>query len=383
VARSRTGRRLGRGGDPRGVPRRRTDEGNQGTERALALDEKTGKTLWKREWPVRYAGLDPKYAIGPRATPTVDGDRVYVLGAKGALLCLDAGTGEIVWKADFVEKYGAEVPTWGMTGAPLVEGKLLIALVGGEPDAKVVAFDKRTGKEVWRALSSDWEPGYNSPIIVETGGARQLIIWHPKAIASLDPATGKIHWQQPFDVGMGMTVATPVYQRGRLLVSSFFNGSMMLRLDEDRPAAALAWRGKSDSEIETDGLHALLTTPVLSGDHVYGVGSYGQLRALDARTGERIWESLDLIGEKARWAAAFIVRHGDRYFVNTDQGDLVIAKFSPQGYREIDRTKLIDPTSPASRRRKLGAVNWSHPAYANRHIVARNDREIVRATLKR
>jgi outer membrane protein assembly factor BamB len=356
-------------------------EATRGIERAVALDEKTGTILWTHEWPVDYTGLMEPYAIGPRATPTVDGERVYVQGAMGALLCLDVKSGEVIWKKDYVKDYGAQVPVWGMVGAPLVERKLLIALVGGEPDAKVVAFDKMTGKEVWRALSSEFEPGYGPPTIVDSGGARQLIIWHPKAVASLDPATGMQYWEAPFEVEMGMTVATPVYDGGRLLVSSFFNGSMLLALDDEKPAARMLWKGKSDSEIKTDGLHALIATPFFGDGLIYGICSYGQLRALDAATGGRVWESPQPVGEKARWAAGLIVRNGDRYFINNDRGDLIIADLSPQGYREISRTKLIEPTSAASRR-ELGAVLWSHPAYANRHIVVRNDEEIVRADLR-
>jgi len=356
--------------------------GTRGIERALALDEKTGAILWTRQWPVDYAGLMEPYAIGPRATPTVDGDRLYVQGAMGALFCLDVESGVVLWKKDYVNDYGTAVPVWGMVGAPLLEGNLLIALVGGQPDAKVVAFDRITGEEVWRALSSDFEPGYAPPIIVETGGVRQLIIWHPKAVASLDPLTGRQYWEVPFDVAMGMTVATPVFDDGRLLVSSFFNGSMLLALDAERPAARMMWKGRSDSEIKTDGLHALITTPVLDDGQIYGICSYGQFRALDARTGERLWESDQAVGEKARWAAGLIVRNGDRYFINNDRGDLIIAEVSPRGYREISRTKLLEPTSAASRR-EMGAVLWSHPAYANRHIVVRNDEEIVRADLRK
>jgi hypothetical protein len=185
----------------------------------------------------------------------------------------------------------------------------------------------------------------------------------------------------PFDVDLGMTVATPVLNAHRLLVSCFFNGSMLLGLDEDTPAARVLWRVTGQSEVDSDGLHALITTPVIDGDTIYGVDSYGELRGLDARTGQRRWSTLDLIGEKARWAAAFIVRLGERYVINTDRGDLVLADLTPDGYREIDRTPLIEPTSPGGGRRERGAVHWSHPAYANRHVVVRNDEEIVRANL--
>jgi outer membrane protein assembly factor BamB len=357
----------------------RRGEGVRGTERVLCLDEATGKVLWTHEWPVEYRGLDSNYAIGPRATPTVDGDRVYVLGTMGALLALDVRTGEILWEKDFVEDFGTQVPPWGMTGAPLVEGNLLISLVGGEKDAKVVAFHKRTGAEVWRALPSDGEPGYNPPFLAEVGGVRQVIIWHPEAVAALAPDSGKLLWEVPFKSQMGMTVATPVLHRDHLLVSAFFDGSMLLKL-EGRTARKM-WEGTSESEIDTEGLHALIGTPLLDAGQIYGICSYGQLRALDLETGRRLWESQEVTVEKARWAAAFFVRNGDRVFINNDRGDLIIARLTEKGYREIDRTFLIEPTSPA-RRREKGAVHWSHPAYANRHIVVRNDREIVRASLE-
>lgn len=354
----------------------------KGNERVLCLDEKTGRIIWAAEWTTDYTGLMGTYAIGPRATPTVDGDRVYVLGAMGALVCLNTRSGEILWKKDYVKDYGTRVPVWGMTGAPLVDGDRLICLVGGEPDAKVMAFDKKTGREMWRALSSEEsEPGYGQPILVEAGGARQVIIWHPKAVTSLDPGTGRTNWEQPFRVQMGMTVATPVISGARLLVSSFYNGSLMLQLDSQKPQAISLWKGTSSSEINTNGLHALITTPVIDGDYIYGICSYGQFRCLDARTGERVWESLEVTKEKARWAAGFLVRNGDRYFINNDRGDLIIAKLSAQGFQEISRTKLIEPTTATGNRRELGVVNWSHPAYANRHIYARNDREILAASL--
>ena len=355
--------------------------GLRGTERILSLDENTGREVWSREWETNYTGLLDTWAIGPAATPTVDGDRVYMLGRAGALLCLRAQTGEIVWQKDYVKDYGTELPVWGMTGAPLVDGNRLICLVGGASNAKVVAFDKMTGKELWRALSSNGEPGYAQPIIINAGGTRQLIVWHPVAVSSLDPSTGRVYWEQPFKIDYGMTVPTAVQSGSRLLVSCFYNGSMMLSLDDKVPAARVLWKGTSDSEVQTEGLHAVVATPVIDGDYVYGLCSYGQCRCLNANTGERVWESQAVTGEKARWASGQIVRHGDRYFINNDRGDLIIARLTPKGYEEISRTPLIKPTTNPGNRRALEAVNWSHPAYANRRIYARNDEEIVCASL--
>lgn len=354
---------------------------NEGFERAIALDERTGEFLWEYEWEVNYTGLQLVYAIGPRATPTVDGDRVYFLGAMGHLAALHFETGELLWEKDFVRDYEASVPVWGMPSAPIVDGDRVIALAAGEPNAKVVAFDRNTGRELWRALSSDWEPGYSQPVLYDHGGKRQLIIWHPRALSALDPSTGEVFWEQPFIVSMGMTVSTPLLSGNHLFVSSFYDGARMLELGEGDASPRVVWESSGDSEIRTDKIHTLLNTAVIDGDYLYGVDSYGQMRCLEVRTGKRVWETMEVVGEKQRWAAAFIVRQADRYFINNDRGELIIAKLSSDGFEELDRTQLIEPTSPTVRRRELGAVHWSHPAYANRHIIVRNDQEILKASL--
>jgi len=351
----------------------------RGTERALALDEKTGAILWTRDWPVDYRSM--YLPIGPRATPTVDGDRVYFQGADGKLFCLRAKDGAIVWKKDFLTDFGAEPNVWGFSSSPLVEGDLLITLVGGKPNARVVAFNKHTGAEVWRALPTDSETGVATPIVVTAGGARQVIIWYDGAAASLGPATGKVYWQVPYKVGSGMSVSLPVRSGSLLFFTNFYHGSLMLQLDEKTPTATVLWQGKSDSEIQTEGLHALNNSPLIVGDHIYGICSYGQLRCLLAKTGERVWESQALVKERVRWGSAFMIRHGNRLMVNNDRGELVIMEPSPDGYREIDRTFLIKPTTVTTNRRQLGAVNWSEPAYANKHIYARNDEEIISVSL--
>ncbi len=356
-------------------------ERNRGFERILCLDERSGEVLWEREWEADYTGLHEIFAIGPRATPTVDGNRVYVLGAMGKLVVLDVESGHILWQKDFVKDYAASIPFWGMAGAPLVDGEKVICLVAGEPDAKVVAFDKHTGKEIWRALSSDWEPGYAQPTIAEIAGQRQLIIWHPRAISSLDPETGEIYWEELFNVTMGMTVSTPVVKGPYLFVSSFYDGARMLRVNEDNAGVTVVWKSTGESEIKTTRIHTLINTAVIQEGYLYGIDAYGQLRCLEAKTGKRLWESLSVTKEKARHAAAHFVRNGDRYFISNDRGELIIARFRPEGYEEVSRTELLKPTSATTARRELGAVSWAHPAYANRHIFARNDEEILKASL--
>ena len=143
-----------------------------GSERVTVLDEQTGDVLWTHTWPATYRMLTASYANGPRATPTVDGDRVYVLGATGRLFCLDVEDGAVRWQKDYVEEYETSVPPWGTVGTLLVDGERLIGIVGGEPDALVVAFDKMRGEELWRAVDVVGEMGYGQPVIYEAGGVR-------------------------------------------------------------------------------------------------------------------------------------------------------------------------------------------------------------------
>lgn len=347
-----------------------------GSERILCLDAKTGDILWKHEYPCQYT---ISYPAGPRATPTIHEGKVYSVGAMGNFFCLDAKTGNILWSKDYVKDFGTEINTWGMSSAPLVDGENVILITGGSEDRNVVALNKETGEMVWHALNAS-DPGYTAPVIFEAGGVRQLIVWDPVALYSLDPATGKTYWKQDFPVKFGMTIPTPIFDptKNLLFVTAFYDGPMMMKLAKDKPTAEVSWKGKSTSEIKTDGLHAVMCTPVFQGGYIYGVCSYGQLRCLEEETGKRVWETFGATGE-GRWWNAFITRHQDRYFINNEQGDLIVAKLSPEGYKEESRAFLIAPTNRAARRE----IVWSHPAYANKCVYARNDEEIVCADLSR
>ena len=234
-----------------------------GRERLLALDEETGAVLWTREWPATYRNIVPVFATGPRATPTVDGDRVHVLGAAGMLSCFDTATGELLWQIDTAADYGVTVPVYGVAHSPLVEGDLLITLLGGEPDAMVVAFDKATGAEAWRAIDTVSEAGYSSPIVTTAGGVRQLIVWHPAGVTSLDPATGAIWWQHDFPLASLLTIGTPVRSGRYLLITQVENGGLMLALNPDRPAARVVWTGANPNRTDRPVQRSMTSTPIV------------------------------------------------------------------------------------------------------------------------
>jgi outer membrane protein assembly factor BamB len=346
-----------------------------GTERILCLDIADGRILWTHEHDCVYT---VSYPSGPRTTPVIADGKVYTLGAEGHLFCLDAANGDVLWSRELKKDYDIQSPVWGFSASPLLDGDRLICLVGG-PGSVVVAFHKDSGKEIWRALSA-MEPGYCPPMIYEAGGKRQLILWHPEAINSLDPKTGEVYWTEPFKVRSGLTISTPRKSGNLLFITSFYNGPMMLELDESLPKARLLWKGNSQSERKTDKLHSIMCTPFLQDGYIYGVGSYGQLRCLTVDTGKRVWESLKATGSTGnvrnhtdRWANAFLIKHGDRFFVANEKGDLIIAKLTPQGYQEISRAHLLKPTNPMAGR----DVVWAHPAFANRQVFMRNDEEII------
>jgi outer membrane protein assembly factor BamB len=344
----------------------------EGKERVVCLDERTGKVLWKHEYDCPYS---ISYPAGPRATPLVHGGKVYTLGAMGDLLCLDTRNGHVLWSKNFPRDFKTRVPFWGFAAHPLLDGDRLICLVGGD-GSEVVAFDKDTGKELWRSLTVNrTEIGYCPPTMIQAGRKRQLIIWDPAAVHSLDPATGKEYWSQPFSSKANLTIATPRQDGDRLFLTSFYDGALMLKLDPDQPAATVLWKGKSHSETRTDTLHSIIPTPVIQHGYIYGICSYGQLRCLKEDTGERVWETFAATtgGEPVRWANAFLIPQGKRFFLFNEKGDLIIARLTPAGYKEISRAHILEPTNTMPGR----AVVWSHPAFADRCAFARNDKEIV------
>jgi outer membrane protein assembly factor BamB len=358
-------------------PRSAFDVAQQpGTERVLCLDEKTGKEIWSHSYDCPYR---VSYAAGPRCTPMVNEGKVYTLGAMGNLFCLDADSGKVIWSKDFPKDYGSKAPLWGFAGHPLIDGERLICVVGGKrKNTMVAAFDKDSGKELWTSLDTldaTHGPGYCTPVIAEVGKTRQVIVWYPEAVSGLDPKTGKELWTQPFQLKAGMAIATPRVYDDRVFLTAFYNGPMMLQLSQDKPGARVLWKARDGvTERKTEGLHAVMCTPFLKDGFIYGICSYGQMRCLKITSGERIWEDLHATGGKEeRWGNAFLVQHEDQVFIFNEHGELIIAVLSPDGYEEISRAKILEPTNPLVNR----PVVWSHPAFANKHVYARNDKEVV------
>jgi hypothetical protein len=295
----------------------------------------------------------------------------------GYVHCLDAATGQVVWAHDCEKEYSIKVPSFGIAADPLVDGDQVVVQIGGAEGACVVAFDAKTGKERWRALAD--EPGYGAPVPVTHNGKKLLVGWTCDRIAGLDRETGKPAWEYPLrSPATGDSVISPVIRGDRLFVSAWFTGAHMLRLLPDKLGVEQVWKKVGANERATLAFHALMCTPMWDGDYLYGIDTYGELRCVDARNGERVWSSQDAV-PRSRNANAHLIRNGENTWIFNERGDLIIARLSPAGYQEISRANLINPTRGQSGT-QAGAA-WSHPAFAYRHVFQRNDEKLICVSL--
>jgi outer membrane protein assembly factor BamB len=365
--------------DEEGKPARATRAGIPGKERILCLSTKDGKLIWQNEYDCPYT---ISYPTGPRVTPLVRDGRVYTVGAMGDLRCLGADRGEIIWSKNLIKEYKLDAPpVWGWASHLLLDGELLYSLVGGEGSA-VVAFNKNDGKEVWKQLTTE-EIGYSPPMIYELAGKKTLVIWLSESVNGLDPTTGKVLWTQTYPLGAQVkrpvvSISTVRNDKDRLFVTSFYHGPMMLEIAGEKPEAKIVWKSKSTNWAKPEGLNCVMSTPVLHDGYIYGIGGMGELQCIDAKTGEKMWETTKVLNEdQAFCGTAFIVPAGGHFLLFNDHGDLILADLTPKGYTEIGRAHLLEPSQNAMNR----DVVWSHPAFSNRCMFARNDKEIICVSL--
>ncbi|TMP99125.1 MAG: dehydrogenase [Verrucomicrobia bacterium] len=333
-------------------------------ERIRCFKESTGKQLWSYASELVYPdwAFIPEHGGGPAATPIVEDGKIYSLGRSGQVDCLDARNGKVIWE----KQLEYEIGELNCRASPLIEDNLLILFTGGKPGACVIALDKKTGKEVWKAL--DETVSNSSPLAIVAGGKRQLVVWTDESVTSLNPATGQTWWREPLVTNNNYAIPTPVVQKNRLLIAG-----LMLELNARQPAATVLW---PESRAISKRILSNTSTAMLRGDYVYSAKSNGELVCLEAGTGKQVWGTTN-VTELKNGASIHLTPNGDAVFLFTDQGDLILAQLTPQGYREISRSHLLEPTSILGVRK----FAWTPPAYANRHVFARNDEELVCACL--
>ncbi|MEM7311918.1 MAG: PQQ-binding-like beta-propeller repeat protein, partial [Planctomycetota bacterium] len=328
--------------------------------------ESTGKELWTYDHECPYT-MAATYATGPRATAAIDGNRVYSLGAEGHLACLNFEDGKVVWSKELRTEYKLATPIWGFSSHPLIDGDRLYLMVGGK-GSSVVAFDKHTGKELWRALNAK-EAGYAPPMIGSFDGTRQLVAWTGDELAGLGLKNGEVAWTVPAPSQFAMSIGLPKPKNNLVWLMCFNRKAWLVKVSENGTLADVEWEGDS-----SHGINGVMNTPFVLGDHAYGCGPDGRYICARLSDGKHEWSTLETLGIKRpiSWGNVFTVRHKDRFFLSTDLGDLVIARLSPEGYQEISRAHLIEPNHEIGMRK----VVWSHPAFANKSVYLRNEGEL-------
>lgn len=354
-----------------------------GGERIVCLNRASGAIVWEHTYDCPY---NIAYPTGPRCTPSVDQDRVYTLGAMGDLICFRRSDGSILWQKKLTEEYGSRPPLWGFASHPRVDGDLLLVPAGGEGSA-VVAFNKLTGEEVWKAGTTT-DIGYAPLAIYEPPGKeRQLIFWHGTGVSSFNPADGDEYWtikfpnkKQPSVV----TIATPQIVGNQLFIAEFYTGALLLELGSAPPSAKEVYRQEGVKSPLKPSFNCMMSTPFIRDGLAYGVGynsrGAGVLRCCRVESGEELWVSSDWLAAKPlMFANGFIIPNGEKQWIFNDLGELMICELSPDGFEERDRVKILEPTSVARGR----SVVWSHPAVAGTQMFVRNDKEIVCVDLSR
>ena len=331
----------------------RKDDKPDGIERVLCIDMKSGKLLWSHKYEVKYGGLGG-YNNGPRCSPTFHDGKLYTFGAVGHLFCFDAANGKIIWSKDLVKDHKARVPEWGYASSPVIDGDKVFIHAGIDPDGCMMAFERNTGKEIWRSLADP--AGYCTPIVIEPKSGKQLVFWTPLNIRGLDAETGKLLWTVPYKITYGVSIATPIYRENIVFITGYWDGSKAIELGEKPGDFKLIWENKKN-------LRGLMAQPLYRDGYVYSVDKGNGLTCFKLKTGEILWNDDNKMTPKARNPhASFVwINDDDRILSLNSDGQLILARINPKGYEEQSRTRVID-----------GQV-WSHPAFADKYLFVKND----------
>jgi len=311
-------------------------------EVCLALDANTGKELWRQSYPSAYAPPDPTAGKGPNSTPTVDKDRVYMLGLGGMFHCLDVKTGKILWKHDLAKEYwGVEKdklgedawrPPCGASASAFVQGDSVILPVGGKKAGAFTAFDRKTGKIQWQALED--RSSYASPLITTLAGTPQLVGFTGTRMVGIGATSHDLLWEFPFTAMFEQTIITPVLWKDHVIVCGEAKPTTALRITKegDKLTQKTAW-------INAD-LGAYLTTPVVFQDHLLGYSQRGtRLVCIELATGKTVWTSPKGMG---KLFVSFVVA-GDQILVLSDTGKLHVLAADTKEYKPLGEWKVAEP----------------------------------------
>lgn len=338
-----------------------------GQQFVIALDAKTGKPIWEAPVSVAYRNSQGN---GPRATPTVSGDRLFAFTGEGKLVALKTEDGKILWSHDVVTEQGSQRPAeYGMACSPLVVGDSVIVTAGAR-EATVVAYDIKTGKGKWTAGRGQ-PAGYSSPALLNVGGKSQLVVLYGTAAEGLDPQSGKSLWRYPYKTDFNCNTATPIAHAGQVFLSAGENHGCVLLSPKPPKDKTDAW---TVSEVWSSlGPRSVMRnewqTSLILGNHLFGFDNVGgagpvtHLACLDFATGERKWQKL-------RFGKGNAIAAEGKLIISTLEGELVLVAADTNQFEELGRVKLLGRTRQA-------------PALAGGLVYLRDDREVVCVDLRK
>jgi outer membrane protein assembly factor BamB len=331
-----------------------TRQGEQEVVTSLDLD--TSKVLWRNAYDASYT-LNPianAHGKGPKSTPVLSSGRLFTLGIGEILSCYDAKTGKVAWRREFSKAFKATSPEFGTSTSPVVEGKLVIAFVGGLHEGALTAFDTETGKTVWQ-WSGDG-PGYASPIIIDIAGVRQLVTQSQKKIIGIHVADGRLLWEIPFTTPYIQNIITPVLYKDLLIFSGVEQGVMALRMSQN----GSEW--KTEKVWENKAMSFYMSDPVVSDGRLFGMShrNKGSFVALDASTGKTLWETTGREGDNAA-----ILVGGDKLFLLTSDAVLIVAKSSGTAFEPIRKYTVAN------------SLVYAHPVISGGNILVKDGENLT------
>jgi outer membrane protein assembly factor BamB len=322
---------------------------------ALALA--TGKPLWRQAYPAPYK-VNPaafSHGPGPKATPTVDGRRVYTLGISGVLSAHDAADGRVVWRKEFAQEFPSTSPMYGAAQSPLVDQGRVIVHVGGDGNGSLTAFDAGTGAVLW-----SWKgdgPGYGSPVVADIGGTRQVVTLTEKMLAGVAADSGRLLWSVPFTTEYTQNAVTPVVNGNVVIFSGLEHPVKALRV-----VASKGGRWSTETVWENPDVSLYMSSPVLVAGRLYGFSHRrkGQLFCLDAATGRTLWLSEGRQGDNASLVAA-----GGVMLALTTESELIVFEAGGDAFKALRRYTVAD--TPA----------WAHLAVLDDGVLVKDERSLT------
>ena len=327
-------------------------EGDAAKEFAAAFDVASGKEIWRTEVGAK---LDTQFGNGPRATPTVDGDVVYVLGSYGDLASLAIADGKAHWTLNLKDAFGSEQPSWGFSTSPLVDDDLLVVEGGGAEGKSYAGLDKASGSVRWTVGDGVGGPGYNSAIPVTMNGERRFVYVAGGKLRSID-RDGKIVWDH--DWPRGETHAVPVFIAPDMIFASGAQGvgAQLLRVSEGEGKATVEELWK------TDGMKNHFNASVVTDGVIYGFDN-ATFKAISVKTGEPLW------AKRGLGKGSLILADGD-LVVLSDRGKLLLVEATGDGFTEKSSLQALEGRS------------WTAPTLAGGRLYLRNHTEMVAFDLR-